>query len=96
MQHDGEATPPSPARYTSMRISIRRLLTAALATALPVVAQAQTEPPAVKPAAPGILVPQTDPDPGIAAKPPSPPQAFPMPVIRPPGAAGNPSPVQPK
>ena len=79
-----------------MQISIYRLVTVLLATAGPLAAQAQTDAPTVKPAAPGVLVPQTDPDPGIAAKPPSPSSALPMPVIPPPGAAGNPSTVQPK
>lgn len=94
MQRRRNATQPTPARCLPMPISIHRWLIVLMATTAPIAATAQTDAPAVKPAAPGVLVPQTDPDPGILVKPPA--SALPMPVIPPPGAAGNASPVQPK
>lgn len=57
----------------------------------------QQQPPAagIAKAAPGVLKPQTNPDPGISLPTPN-PKEFPTPVIKPPGTAGNPSPVIPK
>ena len=57
----------------------------------------QTQPPAagVTKAAPGVLKPKTDPDPGMTVATPN-PGAFPTPVIPPPGSKGNAPQVVPK
>lgn len=57
----------------------------------------QTQPPAagVAKAAPGVLKPTTNPDPGISLPTPN-PKEFPTVVIKPPGTAGNPSTVVPR
>lgn len=57
----------------------------------------QAQPPAagVTKAAPGVLKPKTDPDPGMTVATPN-PKAFPTPIIPPPGTKGNAPQVVPK
>jgi hypothetical protein len=57
----------------------------------------QTRPPAagVSKAAPGVLKPKTNPDPGMMVATPN-PKAFPTPIIPPPGSKGNAPQVEPK
>lgn len=57
----------------------------------------QTQPPAagVTKVTPGVLKPKTNPDPEMALPTPN-PKEFPTPVIKPPGTAGNQSPVVPR
>ena len=57
----------------------------------------QTQPPAagVTKAAPGVLKPKTNPDPGMTLATPN-PKEFPTPVIKPPGTNGSSAQVVPK
>lgn len=65
--------------------------------ALGVPALAGTMSPSVQgvPATPGLVIPPPSVDPGMVTAPMT-PRAGTMPVIKPPGTPGNPSPVQPK